>query len=162
MVHVFQNRLCGRWTPTWFAEGIAEYLGGSINNQIVRTICGHPITNLSQLNNWRNEGHKNPLSINSWNDYPEPREETFWKYYRMFRLTITYLIDEKSLDKSPDNIKLIFTDLKNANNADFNSVFENRFGISYTYYKDNFYQIMEGYLKIPWWEKGLSSPVRLF
>ena len=65
----------------------------------------------------------------------------------MYRLAITYLLDPKGLNKSLADIKYIFTDLKNATNPNFNSVFENRIGISCIYYKDNFYQLMEEYLK---------------
>lgn len=147
MTHVFQNRLCGRWTPVWFAEGLAEYLGGTVNNKTVRTICGIPITTLSAFNTWCAQGHKNPVSIRYFSDYPNTTVDGYAQYYPMFYLVMAYLLDPNGRGKTIHDIRLIFQDLKNGGSQTiFDAVFEDRMGISTQYYEEQFYEMMEAYL----------------
>lgn len=147
MTHVFQNRLCGRWIPVWFAEGLAEYLGGAVNNRPVRTICGMPITTRSSFCIWRALEHKNPVTIHYSSDYPDTSVEGYAQYYPMFYLVMAYLLDPNGHGKTLHDIKLIFQDLKNSHSqTTFDAVFENRMGMSVQYYEEHFYELMEAYL----------------
>ena len=125
-------------TDIWFSEGLAIYGGGGLNG----------IQDLEDLENWianhaDEQGDGNPIKIHVWNDFPPNADVTAY-YYNVFDLTMRYILDEYGLDKSPQDILELFTDIRNG--FSFANSFETHFGISLADFEFRYYDLMRDYL----------------
>lgn len=108
-------------TDVWFREGIAIYCGGGMN--YIRT--NNDLNNWISMNsNYPNGG--NPLTIHSWEDFPEGSDIT--GYYTVFDVVMKYILDSHGLGRSLDDILTLFYDIRNG--IEFSNSFRNNFGIS--------------------------------
>jgi len=124
-------------TDVWFREGIAIYGGGGIGY----------IKNNADLNLWismnshfPNKG--NPITIHSWEDFPEGSDIT--GYYTVFDIVMKYILDSNGLGKSIDDVLTLFYDIRNG--ISFTIAFQNNFGISLNEFEENIFDRLGNYL----------------
>jgi len=124
-------------TDVWFREGIAIYGGGGIDY----------INNNADLNHWismnshfPNQG--NPITIHSWEDFPEGSDIT--GYYTVFDIVMKYILDSNGLGKSIDDVLTLFYDIRN--DVSFTIAFQNNFGISLNEFEENIFDRLGNYL----------------
>jgi hypothetical protein len=150
--HVCQSLMGGSFilVPTWFTEGLAEYVcGGSFT----------PITTWQRVEKWRQyPDHINPISIIDFNDFPVEYNR-IGEYYAYFGLAIRYLMDSRGLGKTPVDIKWMFFDI--AAGMTFNDAFKTHMGIPIEYFRENYYGLMKEYLEsLPTQNHELNMQVR--
>lgn len=124
LTHAFEFLIEGTvnlGTEDWFKEGIAVYGGGGLNH----------INTVADLDEWiarnahfPNQG--NPISIKTWPDWPEGSDKS--ECYRVFDVVMKYLLDEKGLGKSIQDVLNLFYDIRNG--GTFVPTFQQHFGIS--------------------------------
>jgi hypothetical protein len=144
LTHVFEFLIEGReilGTDVWFKEGIAVYIGCLESTAFVT------IKSLSELESWiaQNQnvpGQGNPIKIHQNSDYPEGAD--IHQYYRLFELSMRYILDTNGMGKSFEDVLGLFYDLRGG--ISFSASFENHFGISVSDYEDEFYNRMTIYL----------------
>jgi hypothetical protein len=143
MTHVFQftltdcpsNNACPEWLGVWFREGHAIVSGGHLA-LIIDTI--------EEYQTWKSDpSHINPIEIHRWVNFPDP--DRGGEYYPMFGLAYAYLVDTThGLGSSISDMRDMFEYMKEGDG--FYEAFEKALGISVTWYKENFYTLMEQYL----------------
>jgi hypothetical protein len=124
-------------TDVWFREGIAIYGGGGLDY----------IRNINDLNNWISMNSNfpnlgNPITIHSWDDFPEGSDIT--GYYTVFDIVMEYILDSNGLGRSIDDVQTLFYDIRNG--ASFSVAFQNNFGISLEEFEDDIFDRLEIYL----------------
>jgi hypothetical protein len=124
-------------TDVWFREGIAIYGGGGIGY----------IKNNADLNLWismnshfPNQG--NPITIHSWEDFPEGSDIT--GYYTVFDIVMKYILDSNGLGKSIDDVLTLFYDIRNG--VSFTIAFQDNFGISLNEFEETIFDCLGNYL----------------
>ena len=141
LTHVFQFLIEGHVnlsSEIWFTEGIAIYCGGGLWG----------IRDIADLENWiaqnstdPNQG--NPICIHIWDDFP-PEADITGYYCNVFDLTMRYLLDERGMGKSINDVLTLFYDLRN--DISFPESFEENFGISVGMFENQYYDRMREYL----------------
>jgi len=142
LTHVFQftltdcpsNAACPTWLDVWFREGQAVVTGG-----------GYQRPTLETLTQWRTDpDHINPISISRWVDFPN--EDRGGEYYSIFALAYAWLVDPaEGHGATIQDMKNMFQYM--AEGDSFHGAFERALGISITYLEENFFSLMEAYLK---------------
>lgn len=114
----------------WFNEGIAEYVSGG---------AFEPIITIEQLNEWKSTpgDHINPVSLHRFSDSPVPFDRIA-EYYPMFGLAVWYLLDEKGLGKTPQDVMQMIETLSGGEHL-FVEAFEMHFGITVNEYELSFF-----------------------
>lgn len=127
----------------WLREGFANV--GARNHRIQTT---------AELNDWKElmidvEGSGNPIGIHRWSDFPQSvlDNQTTIEYYGFFELAARYLVDPNGNGTSIENLKDLYTDLGNGKRFDY--ALEDNFGITLRDFEDNYWTLMENYLKNP-------------
>jgi hypothetical protein len=122
----------------WFMEGIAEQISGG---------AFMPITTAEQLEAWLSNPTLtvHPIDIQSTDDYPHPYLQTSPKYYPMFHLIMSYLLDMKGLGRTYGDVKRMFGEIAETNN--FRQAFHNHFGVSAEDLKTDLYHRLREFLK---------------
>jgi hypothetical protein len=149
LTHVTEYLLIGTagdYTATekWLHEGIATYLAGTPPNRIMFS---------HQVSAWQTAmsnfpGGGNPISIETWADFPEQfanDAQVLGQYYLLFDLAVRYLVDPNGLGRSVEDIKSIYLDIRNGDS--FVVAFENRMGLSVDEYEATFFNLVMEYLK---------------
>lgn len=144
LTHVFEFLIEGRealGTDFWFREGVAVHTG-CLESNIFNTI-----KTLSELESWISENQNlpdkgNPIVIHQYSDLPDGADLD--KYYRVFELAVRYILDDKGLGRSYQDIKNLFYEIRNG--TPFTSAFSKNFGISLKFYENNFYDMIAAYL----------------
>jgi hypothetical protein len=142
--HVFEFLIEGReslGTDVWFKEGIATHVG-CLESTALRTI-----RSLSELESWIAQhqtvpGQGNPVKIHRHSDYPDGADQH--QYYRLFELVVTYILDDKGMGRSYQDVLGLFYDLRDG--ISFSFSFENRFGISVGDLEDEVFDRLRAYL----------------
>ena len=147
LTHVFQftltncpkNSLCPEWLGFWFREGQAHLMSDAGDDTY--------ITTLEQFYDWyAAEGHVNPISIHRWSDFPD--KSLYSEYYCIFATAYAYLIDTTNgYGAEMEDIRELFQLMKEG--YGFEEAFQISLGISVEWYRENFYTLMEEYLKKP-------------
>ena len=103
------------------------------------------ITTLEQFYDWyKVEGHVNPILIHRWTDFPDTSLHS--EYYCIFATAYAYLIDTvNGHGGTMEDIRELFQLMKEG--IGFENAFQTSLGISIEWYRDNFYTLMEEYLK---------------
>ncbi len=123
--------------PVWWREGIAEYHGLGVSS------TPGVISSVSDLNTYI-AGHRNPLLIEEWEDFlPGERPSD---YYAMFGATVTYLLNERGLNKTGLDVKNMYKDL--AVTGDFDLSFQKYMGITTEFLEQNLYDLLASYFAI--------------
>ncbi len=156
LVHVVDLLLEGRDTVTiapggrvrvdlWFSEGLAEAITGWAGTE------GGAIRDLEHLNYLTDKyGQLSPIAFETDAQvealYSEEELGTAYTeyHYPMYRLAVEYLMDADGFEKSPQDGRDIFLDMKEG--ANFSIAFENRMGISLTDYEEQFFDRINDYL----------------
>jgi hypothetical protein len=121
----------------WFNEGIAEYASGGFFI---------PIRTKAALDLWKNDpDHINPLKIKEWKDLPIS-DANVGEYYPVFGLAVRYLLSDRGMNKSLQDVKNMFL-LLAEDNTDFEIAFEQYMGISLSEYENTFYGRMDVFLE---------------
>ena len=140
MMHVIQTLIVGdnlERIYTWFAEGIAIEISES--DFYTRIDTQSELDDLTST--W---GDYNPISFHhSW-DYPDIEGIGVSYLYPMFWLAVRYLADPVGQGGSYADVLAVMKDV--ANDISFEASIENRFGISYADYEDQFFDLMNDYL----------------
>ncbi len=144
LTHEFEFLTEGRealGTDVWFREGLAVHVG-----------CLEPtgwstIRSLAELEAWISQnqglpGRGNPIGIHHHDDYPEGADRH--EYYRLFELAVTYMLDERGLGGSYQDVAGLFYDARDGD--PFFVSFEDRFDISLSDYEAQFFDRMRMYL----------------
>jgi hypothetical protein len=142
LMHVFQHLLglglngYDDWPEVWFSEGIAEFMCGGVFPVITSQI---------QVSQWlADEDHINPISIQSFQDYPVslPR---IGEYYPMFELAVRYLLSDTGQGREISDVKLLYEALRNGDS--FNDAFECNMGIGLEDYENQFFLLISEFLQ---------------
>ncbi|MFC1544244.1 hypothetical protein ACFL4Y_03215 [Gemmatimonadota bacterium] len=123
LTHIFEfmiEGLVNLGTEDWFTEGIAVCAGGGLNR----------VNSVADLENWMarhadypNQG--NPISIKTWTDWPDGLDMS--GYYTVWEVVIEYLLDERGLARSLQDVLNVLYDLRNG--GTFSPAFEEHFGL---------------------------------
>jgi hypothetical protein len=148
LMHVIEYLLVGTEghyydTEKWFHEGAAVYVAGPPPNQV-----RYP----SQVEQWQLEmsglaGGGNPVSVETWADFPEEIVDDaarIGRYYLFFELAFRYLVDPEGHGKTLLDVKNMYLDIREG--LSFEETFENHMGMSVDYYETNFFDIIVEYL----------------
>jgi hypothetical protein len=140
LMHVVESLIKGSNDPNlvdvWITEGIAE--------TVAEGTSGGEINDLEKFNDLvTTYGPLNPIAMHQYR-YPDDIWTIFYYYYPMFQLAVTYLLDEEGHGKNMEDLKNLFIDAKVG--IDFETSFENRFGISLIEYEEQFFDLMRNYL----------------
>ena len=142
LVHVVQTLIVGdneERVHSWFAEGIAIDL--SDDNFYTKITTQEEFDSLIDT-----YGMRNPISIeHSWNMPDDIEHIDTLYYYPMFWLSVSYLVDPDGYGGSFYDVRDIFIDV--GNGTDFKTSFETIFGISFTEYENQFFDLMNDYLE---------------
>jgi hypothetical protein len=144
LTHEFEFLIHGREslaTDVWFREGIAVYVG------CAEYTGWDTIGDLSELESWisRHEnmpGQGNPVRIHQHADFPDGADRH--QYYRMFELAMRYILDDRGMGKSYQDVLSLFYDLRDG--VSFPVSFENRFGIGVSDFEDEVFDRIGVYL----------------
>ncbi len=138
LMHVFQftltdcpkNSDCPYWLDVWFREGQAVFASQT-----------HPIPTLQGYRAWvADPTHVNPLAIRRRQDFPDL--ERMGEYYSMFGLAVAYLMDgTRGHGATIGDCRDLFQYMKEGD--PFELAFERASGVSVSYLRDNFFEIME-------------------
>jgi hypothetical protein len=141
MMHVVQTLIIGANDErlySWFAEGIAI----EISDDKFYTRIDSQVEFDSLISTW---GHLNPISIHySWT-YPQIQGIGVSYLYPVFWLAVRYLLDPVGQGGSFHDVRDVIIDA--ANGVPFTTSLGNRFGISFTDYENQFFDLMNVYLK---------------
>lgn len=131
------ENILGCIPPFWWREGIAEYHGLGVAS------TPGVISSVSDLNTYI-AGHRNPLLIIEWEDFLPDERPT--DYYAMFGATVTYLLNERGLNKTGLDVKNMYRDM--AITGDFDLSFQKYMGMTTEYLKQNLYDLLAAYFAI--------------
>ncbi|MCP4725558.1 MAG: hypothetical protein GY863_11000, partial [bacterium] len=120
----------------WFKEGMAEYISGGASIPI-ETNDDLDIMLLDI------QHYSHPIDVITGGDWVA-LDMIRRRYYPIFHLAIRYLMDEKGLGKTYQDVRSLYDDL--LINNDFNSAFEQHMGITVEYYRENFFDLVRGIL----------------
>jgi len=148
MAHVFEFLLIGEYAyrqsnTVWMREGFGNY--GARN---------HAIQTLEDMNNWRSErsslpGGGNPIAIRVWADFPQDVLDAgggaTTQWYRMFELSVRYLLDPEGHGKTIQDLKNYYDDL--CNGIPYHIAFESNFDLNMDDFQVNYWSLMEAYLQ---------------
>ncbi len=142
LTHAFEYLIEGTpelGTDVWFREGLAVYCGSNGGWDHMSTV--------QDLEAWvsKNEGFENrgnPISIHGPDDYPEGSDIT--GYYTVFDAAMKYLLDEKGLGKSYEDVLNLLYDVR-AGMA-FENAFEDRFGLGLDVLEKDIFENLEAWL----------------
>ena len=142
--HVFEFLIEGReslGTDVWFKEGIATHVG-CLESTALRTI-----RSLSELESWISQnqnipGEGNPIRIHQHADFPDGADRH--EYYRLFELVVRYILDDKGMGNSYQDVVRLFYDLRDG--LSFSASFENHFGIGVSDLEDEVFDRLRAYL----------------
>ena len=140
MMHVVQTLIIGandERVYSWFAEGIAIEI--SDDNFYTRIESQANLDNL--ISTW---GSWNPISMQYSRLYPDIEGIGVSYLYPMFWLAIRYLTDPAGQGRSFFDVRDVLIDA--ANGIPFRISFGKRFGISFSEYEDQFFNLMNDYL----------------
>jgi hypothetical protein len=141
MVHTVQTLIVGandERVYSWFAEGIAIEI--SDDNFYTRIDTQEEFDSL--ISTW---GSWNPISMQYSMLYPDIESMGTPYLYPMFWLAVRYLTDPAGQGGSFNDVRNVLIDA--ANGVHFKTSLTNRFGISFTYYEEQFFDLMNSYLK---------------
>ncbi|MCH8123891.1 MAG: hypothetical protein IH853_12315 [Bacteroidetes bacterium] len=145
LTHVTEFLLIGDPTrqqanDVWLREGFANY--GARH---------HRIQTVDELDAWQAKnanvpGGGNPIGIHVWANFPQSviANNTTIEYYGFFELASRYLLDTNGNGTTIDDLKAMYEDL--GNGMLFWTSFENRFGMTISYYEANWWELMRTYL----------------
>jgi hypothetical protein len=141
MMHVVQTLILGandERVYSWFAEGIAI----DISDDVFYT----KIDTQAEFDNLISTyGMRNPISLQYSRNWPTDIEGILTYYlYPMFWLAVRYLTDPAGQGGSFHDVRDVIIDA--ASGVPFRTSLENRFGISFTDYEDQFFDLMNDYL----------------
>jgi hypothetical protein len=144
LAHDFEFLIEGReslGTEVWFKEGIAVYIGCLDSTAFIT------IKTLSELESWISQnqsvpGGGNPITIHQHSDYPEGAD--IHQYYRLFELAMRYILDDKGLGRSFQDVMDLSYDLRQG--IAFPVSFENHFEISVADFEAEFFDRLRTYL----------------
>jgi hypothetical protein len=144
LTHVFEFLIEGREslaTDVWFREGIAVHVG------CVEETGWSTIRELSELESWISQnqnvpGEGNPIKIHQHADFPEGADRH--EYYRLFELAMSYILDDRGMGRSYQDVLRLFHDLRNG--VSFSASFEDRFGIAVGDLEDEVFDRLRAYL----------------
>jgi hypothetical protein len=140
MMHVVQTLIIGandERVYSWFAEGIAI----EISDDVFYT----KIDTQAELDNLISTyGMLNPISIQYSSTYPNIEGIGTSYLYPIFWLAVRYLTDPAGQGGSFYDVRDVIIDA--ANGVPFRTSLENRFGISFSDYEDQFFDLMNDYL----------------
>jgi hypothetical protein len=141
MMHVVQTLIIGandERVYSWFAEGIAIEI--SDDNFYINIDTQAKFDSLISI-----YGNRNPISLQYSSTYPsEPEGIITYYYYPMFWLAVRYLLDPAGQGRSFHDVRDVIIDA--ANGVHFKTSLENRFGISFSDYENQFFDLMNDYL----------------
>ena len=141
LTHEFEFLIEGQvnlGTDVWFREAIAIYCGGGFD--YIKTV--EDIEDWIQENN-NYPGKGNPIMIHVWDDFPEGADP-HWYYCKAFDITMKYLLDPLGLDKSIQDVRNLFYDVRDG--SSFVDAFETNFGISLETFENEYYDRIRSYL----------------
>ncbi|MGD8306997.1 MAG: hypothetical protein PVF17_10105 [Ignavibacteria bacterium] len=138
LTHVMQFRMGAKFElcESWFMEGTAEYMSDGVHT---------PITSNLEFSQWIShpDHTTNPIDAKSLNDLSVPLSRAS-EYYPAFHLAVKYLLESNDINRSVIDVKNMFFEI--AATRDFTTAFENNFGISIEYFRDNYYELMIDFL----------------
>jgi hypothetical protein len=141
IMHVVQTLIIGandERVYSWFAEGIAIEISDNIFYTKIDT--QEKLDDLVAT-----YGMRNPISIqHSWTMPNDIEYIGTLYYYPMFWLAVRYLTDPAGQGGSFYDVRDVIIDA--ANGVPFKTSLANRFGISFTEYEDQFFDLMNDYL----------------
>jgi hypothetical protein len=141
MMHVIQTLIIGandERVYSWFAEGIAIEI--SDDNFYARIDSQAELDNL--ISTW---GSWNPISMQYSMSYPDIEGLGTAYLYPMFWLAVRYLTDPAGQGGSFYDVRDVIIDA--ANGVPFKTSLTNRFGIGFVEYEEQFFNLMNDYLK---------------
>lgn len=141
LTHVMQNLILGKLdnslVDVWLSEGLAETISQSNPDK--------RIENLESMTELISKfGSLNPISMHLY-EYPDVENVVAEYYYPMFQLAVTYLTDPEGGGRRMRDLKDLLVDVKNG--KQFSVAFEERWNIGLEDFEDQFFVIMEDYLK---------------
>ena len=140
LTHILQAMLIGRLdyslVDSWFTEGIAEKISRSNPDRAVTTEAR--MDSLIYV-----FGELNPIDIYIYN-YPDIENVGVFYYYPMFQLAANYLLDADGLGGTWIDVKNIFLKIREGGSFDY--LFLEKFGMTITDFKSNFFNLMREYL----------------
>lgn len=150
ITHVVESLLIGSPTfsgasDVWWREGFAQcmayYMGGQFRDMITTT---------SNLEEWQAShvdipGGGNPIDVHIWDDFPQVILDTeeMWTYYKMFELTVRYLLDPDGYGALPEDV-LLYDAM--GDGVFFDGAMLDIFGLDIVTFEDNYWDIMFDYL----------------
>jgi len=140
MMHVVQTLIIGandERVYSWFAEGIAI----EISDDIFYSRIDNQAEFDNLISTW---GSLNPISIQYSMSYPDIEDIGKEYLYPMFWLAVRYLLDPSGQGGSFYDVRDVIIDA--ANGVHFKTSLTNRFGISFTDYENQFFDLMNQYL----------------
>lgn len=143
LTHVFQMYLDGssrRYAYGWFREGLAEYAAdGGFFPQITTLADFNSKKELLDYYNFH------PLKI-YWSQLRTIPANIHPIVYAMSGLATRFMLDQNGMEKSIEDYKQIFNELKQNENIAFETVFENVMEFNIHDFEDGFYSTMENFL----------------
>lgn len=146
MMHVVAYLLEGyrstdiMYTPTWFDEGLAEFVSGA-------RYIGNPYSlrvYRDRIAPYVEDG--NPIRVHTWSDFNPPNSALYGEgLYPMFELAVRYLVDENGLGRTLEDVRNVFLDIRAG--LTFAEAFENRFGFSPAEYEASFFDRIANFLE---------------
>jgi hypothetical protein len=156
LVHVVEALLKGRFVgdipvamrvEMWFSEGLAEVTAGRIHSGPRSTI-----RDLNHLNFLTDKyGQLSPIAFETDSHVMALYNEEELKlayaeyHYPMYQLAVEYLLDAEGLGNSPQDARDIFLDM--AEGSTFPAAFERHMGISTMDYEEQFFDLMNDFLR---------------
>ena len=89
-------------------------------------------------------GELNPVAMHHQSQYPNIEGVTYYYYYPMFELAVSYLAHPAGIGSERTDFRDIYLDIRDA--EIFASAFENRLGISLAEYETDFFELMRDFL----------------
>jgi len=144
LLHDFEFLIEGRevlGTDFWFKEGIATHVG------CLENTGWSTIRDAGELEAWiaQNEtvpGGGNPIKIRQASDFPPGAD--WHEYYRVFELVVTYILDERGMGRSYQDVLGMFYDLRDG--MSFPVSFESHFGIAVSDLEAEVFDRLRAYL----------------
>ena len=144
IMHVVQTLIVGdnkERVYSWFAEGIAIEISADIFHTYTKIDTKEKFDSLIAT-----YGMRNPISVeHSWTMPTDVEYIGTFYYYPMFWLAVRYLTDPNGQGGSFHDVRDVLLDV--ANGVQFGTSLENRFRISQSQYEEQFFELMNDYLK---------------
>jgi len=140
LTHIFEFMIEGvvnLVTEDWFTEGMAVCGGGGLDR----------INTVADLENWLAQhaaypNGGNPLSIKDWTDWPDGMDMS--GYYPVWEVVMEYLLDERGLGRSLQDVLNLLYDLRNG--GTFITAFEEHFGLPVATLEAEIFDRLSAYL----------------